>query len=165
MLFRAPEACSYVNSCKATGPLTAIINGNYGTKIDRLLFHLAQHYSVLRSSLRRERNHRLGLVTVPLDVNTREGFIHRLVDITETTHLITTQNLYRSLKHSSLSFIDIDTLPSAPLDMSKTPCTRRNRCLSLLLRWLFYMPVQVLCMHAHSFQIHYLGCLLHSTLL
>jgi len=63
----------------------------------------------------------LGLVIVPLDVNTREDFILRLVDITETTHLITTHKLYSNLQHSSLAFIDIDSLPSAPLDMTQLP--------------------------------------------
>jgi long-chain acyl-CoA synthetase len=59
-------------------------------------------------------------------VNTREDFIHRLVDITETTHLITAQNLYDKLKQTSLSFIDIDILPSAPLDTTRLPPLTEN---------------------------------------
>lgn len=68
----------------------------------------------------------VGLVIVPLDVNTREDFILRLVDITGATHLITTHKLFSKLKDSSLSFIDINDLPSAPLTLSQLPVLVEN---------------------------------------
>ncbi|GCE19369.1 AMP-binding protein [Dictyobacter kobayashii] len=57
----------------------------------------------------------VGLVVVPLDVNTKEDFLQRLVEITEATFLITTQKNYTSLKSNSLPFIDIDALPGVIL--------------------------------------------------
>ncbi|GER88308.1 hypothetical protein KDW_24700 [Dictyobacter vulcani] len=63
----------------------------------------------------------VGLVVVPLDVNTKEDFLQRLVEITDATFLITTHKNYTSLRSNSLPFIDIDALPTAPLDTAQLP--------------------------------------------
>ncbi|WP_338254859.1 AMP-dependent synthetase/ligase [Dictyobacter halimunensis] len=63
----------------------------------------------------------LGLVVVPLDVNTKEDFLQRLLEITDATFLITTQKNYTSLKSFSLPFIDIDALPTAELTTAQLP--------------------------------------------
>lgn len=62
-----------------------------------------------------------GLVVVPLDVNTREDFLHRLAETTEARLLITTQKAYNSLKQPPLPLIDIDALPEAPLALDQLP--------------------------------------------
>lgn len=63
----------------------------------------------------------LGLVVVPLDVNTKEDFIHRLVEITDAKYLITTRKNYEDLVVPPLPFIDIDALPEAPFDAQQLP--------------------------------------------
>jgi len=63
----------------------------------------------------------LGVVVVPLDINSKEDFLQRIAATTEAKFLVTTQKLYQGLKQPSLSFIDIDTLPQDMLDTSKLP--------------------------------------------
>ncbi|GCE11256.1 AMP-dependent synthetase/ligase [Tengunoibacter tsumagoiensis] len=63
----------------------------------------------------------VGLVVVPLDVNTKEDFLARLVDSTEAHYLIATQKLFHSLKHSSLTWIDIESLPGGNLNRLTLP--------------------------------------------
>lgn len=53
----------------------------------------------------------VGLVIVPLDINTKEDFLQRLAATTEARCLITTQKQYQSLHHPSVPMIDIDHLP------------------------------------------------------
>src|SRR5258708_25551852 len=48
---------------------------------------------------------RVGMVVVPLDVNTREDFLQRLIETTEAKFLITTQKQYDSLQKLALPFI------------------------------------------------------------
>ncbi len=52
----------------------------------------------------------LGLVVVPLDVNSKEDFLQRIYEVSEATYLITTQKQYASLKQASIPFIDIESL-------------------------------------------------------
>jgi long-chain acyl-CoA synthetase len=61
----------------------------------------------------------LGVVVVPLDVNTREDFLLRLADITGAKFLITTKKQYATLKQASLPLIDLDALPQEPLDLTQ----------------------------------------------
>ncbi|HTI12955.1 MAG TPA: AMP-binding protein [Dictyobacter sp.] len=63
----------------------------------------------------------LGLVVVPLDVNSKEDFLRQLATVTEATYIITTKKLYETLQNPPLPLIDIDALPEAPLDISKLP--------------------------------------------
>jgi long-chain acyl-CoA synthetase len=63
----------------------------------------------------------LGVVVVPLDVNTREDFLLRIADITAAKFLITTQKQYAALKQASLPLIDLDALPQEALDLTQLP--------------------------------------------
>lgn len=63
----------------------------------------------------------LGIVVVPLDVNTKEDFLERIAAVTEAKLLITTRKQYDSLKQSSLTLVDIDALPQATLDETTLP--------------------------------------------
>jgi len=63
----------------------------------------------------------VGAIVVPLDINTKEGFLTRIVQTTEAKLLITTRKQFASLKQMSLSLVDIDALPQGTLDTSKLP--------------------------------------------
>lgn len=63
----------------------------------------------------------LGMVVVPLDVNTKEDFLHRLAEITEARLLITTQKAYQGLQQPPLPLVDLDALPQAPLASDQLP--------------------------------------------
>jgi len=63
----------------------------------------------------------LGVIVVPLDVNSREDFLKRVVETTEAKLLITTQKQYTSLKKTTLPLVDIDALPQETLDTGKLP--------------------------------------------
>ncbi len=63
----------------------------------------------------------LGLVVVPLDVNTKEDFLQRLVVTTEARYLITTRKQYATLQQQTLPLIDLDALPEDDLDTSALP--------------------------------------------
>jgi long-chain acyl-CoA synthetase len=63
----------------------------------------------------------MGMVIVPLDVNTREDFLLRLAETTEARMLITTKKAYQSLKQPPLPLVDIEELPQAPLMLDKIP--------------------------------------------
>src|SRR3984893_17016182 len=63
----------------------------------------------------------VGVIVVPLDVNSKEDFLDRVSTITGAKLLITTSKQWEGLKNISLSFVDIDTLPRASLDTSKLP--------------------------------------------
>ncbi len=63
----------------------------------------------------------VGVIVVPLDVNTKEDFLDRVSRITEAKLLITTRKQKEELKNISLPFVDIDTLPQASLDPSRLP--------------------------------------------
>jgi long-chain acyl-CoA synthetase len=67
-----------------------------------------------------------GMVVVPLDVHTTENFLQSLIAITDTTFLITTHKNYNNLEHATPTFIDIDALPTAPLDKIKLPPIEEN---------------------------------------
>ncbi|GCE26989.1 hypothetical protein KDA_24730 [Dictyobacter alpinus] len=68
----------------------------------------------------------VGLVVVPLDVNTRQDFLQRLIEITEAKFLITSHKNYTSLQSQSLPFIDIDALPMASLNTAQLPTIEEN---------------------------------------
>ncbi len=61
----------------------------------------------------------LGVIVVPLDVNTREDFLLRIAEITGAKMLVTTHKQFTGLKQATLPFVDIDALPQASLDTSK----------------------------------------------
>jgi long-chain acyl-CoA synthetase len=68
----------------------------------------------------------LGLVVVPLDVNSKEDFLQRLVETCEVRYLITTRKLYHSLKQSSPPLIDIEILPEGPFEQVEVPEVAEN---------------------------------------
>ena len=68
----------------------------------------------------------VGVVVVPLDVNSKEDFLTRIVETTGAQLLVSTQKQYETLKQPSIPFIDIDALPRAPLDTSKLPTIERD---------------------------------------
>jgi long-chain acyl-CoA synthetase len=63
----------------------------------------------------------MGVIVVPLDVNTREDFLERVARVTEAKLLITTSRQWESIKKRELPFVDIDALPLAPLDTTRLP--------------------------------------------
>jgi long-chain acyl-CoA synthetase len=63
----------------------------------------------------------VGMVVVPLDVNSREDFLCRLAETTEAKLLVTTRKAYNGLKHPPLPLLDIDDLPQAPLLPEQLP--------------------------------------------
>ena len=62
-----------------------------------------------------------GGVVVPLDNNSKEDFIERIAQMTESAYLITTRKQYATLKNSSLTLIDLDNLPQGTLDAAALP--------------------------------------------
>lgn len=63
----------------------------------------------------------VGAVVVPLDVNTKEDFLHRIAETTEAKSLITTAKQYQGLKEPPLPLIDIDNLPTGTFDPARLP--------------------------------------------
>ncbi len=63
----------------------------------------------------------LGMVVVPVDVNTKEDFLERIVATTDIKFLVTTHKQYVTLQRSSLTFIDIDALPAEELNCATLP--------------------------------------------
>jgi len=63
----------------------------------------------------------LGIVVVPLDVNTKEDFLERIAAVTDAKLLITTRKQFDGLKQSKLPFVDIDALPQEPLAADNLP--------------------------------------------
>lgn len=63
----------------------------------------------------------VGGVIVPLDVNSKEDFLQRIAQTTESKYLITTQNQYGTLKQPPVPLIDIDALPQGRFDASTLP--------------------------------------------
>jgi long-chain acyl-CoA synthetase len=63
----------------------------------------------------------MGLVVVPLDINTREDFLSKVAETTEAKALITTEKQYRSLKQPQVPLIDIENLPEATLERAALP--------------------------------------------
>ncbi len=62
-----------------------------------------------------------GMVVVPLDNNTREDFLQRLIETTEARFLVTTQKQYKGIQQQALTFIDIDALPQATPGVAHLP--------------------------------------------
>jgi long-chain acyl-CoA synthetase len=63
----------------------------------------------------------IGLVIVPLDVNSKEDFLQRIAETTEAKFLVTTRKQYQSLREPPLPLIDLDALPPGALDTQKLP--------------------------------------------
>ncbi|MDQ6659990.1 MAG: AMP-binding protein, partial [Chloroflexota bacterium] len=63
----------------------------------------------------------VGVIVVPLDVNSKEDFLRRIAETTEAKLLVTTQKQYASLKQVLVPLIDLDNLPQHTLDSSKLP--------------------------------------------
>jgi len=68
----------------------------------------------------------VGMVVVPLDVNTKEDFLERIAETTEAKFLVTTQQQYNGLKQPPVPFIDLDALPQGPLDSEQLPTINEN---------------------------------------
>lgn len=68
----------------------------------------------------------VGMIIVPLDVNTKEDFLQRLVETTEAKFLVTTKKQYQSLQKNAPPFIDIDALPTGSLDSTALPAIEEN---------------------------------------
>jgi long-chain acyl-CoA synthetase len=64
---------------------------------------------------------RAGLVVVPLDISTKEDFLHRIADTTGARLLVTTRKQYEELQQSPVPFIDIDDLPTGEIDREALP--------------------------------------------
>ena len=67
-----------------------------------------------------------GVVVVPLDVNSRNDFIEKVISITDSKYIITSQKQYKSLTKISIPFIDIDALPQQSVDEKKLPAIQEN---------------------------------------
>lgn len=68
----------------------------------------------------------VGGVVVPLDVQSKEDFLARIADVTESKLLVTTYKLYNGLKHPPLPLVDLDHLPTAPFDPAALPDLDEN---------------------------------------
>ncbi|MDQ2885863.1 MAG: AMP-binding protein [Chloroflexota bacterium] len=68
----------------------------------------------------------IGLVVVPLDVNSKEDFLLRIAETTEAKFLVTTRKQYQSLRESALPLIDLDALPSGSLNAQKLPDIQKD---------------------------------------
>ena len=68
----------------------------------------------------------VGAVIVPLDVNSKEDFLLRVAELTDTKLLITTQKQFAGLKQTSLPLVDLDALPQATMDAAKLPEIHEN---------------------------------------
>ncbi len=68
----------------------------------------------------------VGMVVVPLDVNTKEDFLARIAETTEAKFLVTTQKQYNGLRHPPVPLIDLDALPQGPLDITQLPSIDEN---------------------------------------
>jgi long-chain acyl-CoA synthetase len=74
----------------------------------------------------------VGMVVVPLDVNTKEDFLTRVAQTTEVKFLATTRKQYEELKHPPAPLIDLDALPQSPLDMAQLPTIDENELAELV---------------------------------
>ena len=63
----------------------------------------------------------IGVVVVPLDIQSKEDFLTKIEHSTESKYLITSQNQYNGLKQSHAPMIDIDMLPQGTLDVAVLP--------------------------------------------
>ena len=68
----------------------------------------------------------VGVVVVPLDVNSKESFLTRIVETTGAQLLVTTHKQYEGLKEPTLPLVDIDALPQEPLDTAQLPAIGRD---------------------------------------
>ncbi len=68
----------------------------------------------------------VGMVVVPLDISSKEDFLHRIAETTESIFLVTTQKQYKGLKKPPVPLIDIDALPQEALDRTSVPAIDEN---------------------------------------
>ncbi len=68
----------------------------------------------------------VGVVVVPLDVNSRNDFIEKVIAITDSKYIITSQKQFNTLKNVSIPFIDIDALPQQAVDEKTLPVIQEN---------------------------------------
>jgi long-chain acyl-CoA synthetase len=69
---------------------------------------------------------RAGLVAVPLDVSTKEDFLHRIANTTGARLLVTTKKQYQELQQPPVPFIDINALPAGELDRAALPIIKEE---------------------------------------
>lgn len=63
----------------------------------------------------------VGMVVIPLDINTQENFLQLITQTTGAKFLVTTQQQYQTLQHPPVPLIDIDALPQGTLDQQRLP--------------------------------------------
>ena len=68
----------------------------------------------------------VGMVVVPLDVSSKEDFLHRIAETTEASFLVTTQKQYTDLKEPPVPLIDIDALPQEEFDSTQVHVAEEN---------------------------------------
>ncbi|GAC1397681.1 MAG: hypothetical protein NVS4B12_09100 [Ktedonobacteraceae bacterium] len=68
----------------------------------------------------------VGMVVVPLDVSSKEDFLRRIAETTESRFLITTQKHYTGLKKPPVPLIDIDALPQEDFDSTQVPIAQED---------------------------------------
>ncbi len=68
----------------------------------------------------------VGMVVVPLDISSKEDFLHRIAETTEARFLITTEKQYKGLKEPPVPLIDIDLLPQEDFDSTQVPLVNEN---------------------------------------
>lgn len=68
----------------------------------------------------------VGAVVVPLDTNSKSDFVQKVLSITDSSYIITSQKQYKALTKISIPFIDIDALPRQPVDEKALPATQEN---------------------------------------
>src|SRR5579863_8237859 len=68
----------------------------------------------------------VGVVVVPLDINSKEDFLTRIVETRGAQLLVTTRKQYETLKQPPIPLVDIDALPEAALDTTILPAIGRD---------------------------------------
>ncbi|HVB24024.1 MAG TPA: AMP-binding protein [Ktedonobacteraceae bacterium] len=68
----------------------------------------------------------VGVVVVPLDINSKEDFLTRIVETTGAQLLVATQKQYDTLKEPPIPLVNIDALPQASLDVAGLPVIGRD---------------------------------------
>lgn len=66
----------------------------------------------------------VGAVVVPVDVNSKEDFLLRIIHTTGAKYLITTARQYQSFTAPPLPLIDVDNLPQGAFDAARLPQVR-----------------------------------------
>ncbi|GAC1394692.1 MAG: hypothetical protein NVS4B11_27530 [Ktedonobacteraceae bacterium] len=74
----------------------------------------------------------VGMVVVPLDASSKEDFLRRIAETTESLFLITTQKQYKGLREPPVPLIDIDALPQEEFDTTQVPSIEEDELAELV---------------------------------